>query len=257
MTFSLFIHPENQTILWNLINQQPLFSRIENKEEWFRNIISQFHEKMQRGNQNPTTKAELLNANKQTVQYMVQQLNEKYRGHSGFMPFNGGVGGGVVGGLSYDTTQLLNRNYEVYNPAEEKKRKQDQNNESFNRFEAEYHSMLKPIPPKGTELAQPLPPEDKMADMEGAVKNYEKMRELDLAKFMPPAPPIAPATNENKENSPQDLKQKIQEISAKNINAMFFPELNQPSNIIISPPSSSSNWNSFTISGQENYMKYA
>ncbi len=242
---SLYIHPDNQTILWNLINKSPLFSNVQNKEEWFRTIISQFHEQMISANHVPKTKEDLLNVNKQTLKYMVSQLNEKYGNQMGFLPFQQGGGGNIAGEYN---TQLANRNYEVYNPNELKQKKVEADNAQFNKFEAEYHSMLKPIPPLTIDFSQPVN-DGKIGNMEDAIKQHEKMREMDIAKYIPP-PPI--------KNAEESLKEKIQGISANTMgegSSGLFSEPKYPKQLIISPPSSD-NWTSFTSPTQENYVSY-
>lgn len=259
---SLYIHPDNQTILWDLVNSNRLFSNIPNKEEWFRNIISQFYEQMVSAKQIPTTREELLNVNKQTLKYMVSKLNEKYGVSSastnnfalstggGFSPFN-------QSGSEYGT-----RNYEVYNVNEEKKKKADQDNAQFSKFEAEYHSLLKPIPPVNVDFSQPIS-DGKINNMEDAIKQQEKFREMDLAKYASSPPPILPNnSHNNSEKIARDaLKEKIQGISANSSSvggvaaSGMFAEPKYPKNLIISPPQSE-NWSSFVSPSQDNYMTY-
>lgn len=243
---SLYIHPDNQTILWNLINKSPLFTNVPNKEEWFRNIISQFHQQMISANHSPKTKEDLLNVNRQTLKYMISQLNEKYGNTNKmeFSPFQQG-GGNIVGEYN---TQLSNRNYEVYNVNDEKKKKADYDNAQFNKFETEYHSLLKPIPPVTVDFSQPIN-EGKIGNIEDAIKQHEKMREMDIAKYIPP-PPI---TTKNAEES---LKEKIQGIAANTTEGgRLFAEEKYPKELIISPPKSE-NWTSFTSPNQDNYVSY-
>jgi len=44
---ALFIHPENQKILWNAISQSNLFQNLgDSRESWFRNAVEQFYKKI-------------------------------------------------------------------------------------------------------------------------------------------------------------------------------------------------------------------
>ena len=45
---ALFIHGENQKILWNAISQSILFQNLgDSKEPWFRNAVEQFYKKIE------------------------------------------------------------------------------------------------------------------------------------------------------------------------------------------------------------------
>ena len=69
---NLFIHSENQIMLWNVISQSLLFQNLGNsREEWFRNIIQQFHQNMP--NLVVTTEV-LQKLNKETINYMLDTL---------------------------------------------------------------------------------------------------------------------------------------------------------------------------------------
>jgi hypothetical protein len=252
---SLYIHPDNQTILWDLINKTQYFVNVPNKEEWFRNIISQFYQQMGSANQIPKTKEELLNVNKQTLKYMVSQLNEKYNknnstvGADGFTPFQQGGNGGDY------NNQYSTRNYEVYNVNDEKKKKADEDNAKFNKFETEYHSLLKPIPPVTVDFSQPIT-DGKIGNIDDVIKQHEKNREADLAKYMHPHPSPVVSKNQNQEEL---LKQKIQGISANTspseIRDKLFSEPKFPKELIISPPPSE-NWSSFSTRSQDNLVSY-
>ena len=71
---SLYIHPENQTLLWNTIRKNPKFQELSiNKDEWFSTIIKAFYEKIQY--LPPLTNQDLLQINRQTISYMMEQIN--------------------------------------------------------------------------------------------------------------------------------------------------------------------------------------
>ena len=67
-----YIHPENQKLLWTIIQRNVKFHQLPfSKEEWFSNIIKTFYEKVQY--QNLTT-PELTALNRQTVSYMMEDI---------------------------------------------------------------------------------------------------------------------------------------------------------------------------------------
>lgn len=72
---ALYVHPENQQMLWGLINTNPHMTQIfskyhpSQKSEWFKSIIESFY------NQNKhkeMTKTDLHQLNKETLAYMIQ-----------------------------------------------------------------------------------------------------------------------------------------------------------------------------------------
>lgn len=76
---SLYIHPNNQKLLWDLCNKNPLVSQIfppnlqKNKEEWFKNIISQIYYNLP-----PTISRDvLLIKNKETITIMINDLKSR------------------------------------------------------------------------------------------------------------------------------------------------------------------------------------
>ena len=77
---SLYVVPENQELLWNVISKnayiQDFFAPYnpEKKNEWFKSIIRTFYEryKMQK-----LTVADLNAVNKETISYMIQNIREQ------------------------------------------------------------------------------------------------------------------------------------------------------------------------------------
>lgn len=71
---SLYIEEKNQTLLWNLMNKNPIFSTIfpiiSQKTEWFKTIVSQIYSTLPP----KITNELLLNKNKETLKIMVNDL---------------------------------------------------------------------------------------------------------------------------------------------------------------------------------------
>ena len=65
---SLYIHPENQRVLWTTINKVNGFSE---KDEWFKQVIAHFYHQ---NSHRVLSREDLLKLNKETIEYMIQQL---------------------------------------------------------------------------------------------------------------------------------------------------------------------------------------
>jgi hypothetical protein len=79
---SLFIHKENQTLLWQLIHETPLWPAFEqvcrsHTELWFRNIISQFYDKYwEKYSIQPMSVSDLKQINKEIISFMVADIKK-------------------------------------------------------------------------------------------------------------------------------------------------------------------------------------
>lgn len=73
-TYSIFISPKNQTLLWKTINKSTLFNQLPPNEraEWFKNIIGYiYYEK----NTFFFDTDELVTLNKKTIHFILNELN--------------------------------------------------------------------------------------------------------------------------------------------------------------------------------------
>jgi hypothetical protein len=149
---SLYIHPENQTLLWNTIQKNPKFHQITiNKQEWFSSIIKSFYEKIQY--LPPLTPQDLLQINRQTISYMMEQINA----------------------LSVDRPKF----------AESKKVVTD-----FNARQQEYESSLKPKVPPIADFSEKIN-DDAIQNMDELLQQQIRQRDYDVeqAKERLPLPP--------------------------------------------------------------------
>jgi len=85
---ALFVHPENQKILWNIISGNPFIIRYfeskpsQAKELWFKQSIEDFYTRIQGKNIDPS---ELNNLNKEALTSMIQSVhlqNPQYTAHN-------------------------------------------------------------------------------------------------------------------------------------------------------------------------------
>jgi len=75
---SLYIHPENQKIIYKAISSFPLFEKSflnpQAKNEWFQNIVNNFYKKL---SINILNKKNLNEINRDTIAFMIQDLKKK------------------------------------------------------------------------------------------------------------------------------------------------------------------------------------
>lgn len=150
---ALYIHPENQTLLWNTIQKNPKFHQITiNKQEWFSGIIKSFYENIQY--LPPLTPQDLLQINRQTISYMMEQIN----------------------------TLLVDRPKFT----ESKKVVSD-----FNTRQQEYESALKPKLPPIADFSEKIN-DDAIQNMDELLQQQIRQRDYDVEKAkeqLPPPPP--------------------------------------------------------------------
>jgi hypothetical protein len=125
---SLFIHPTNQNILWNIITGNPLVinyfnSRPSlNKEQWFKTSISNFYS----NNKNRhLDKDELNNMNKELLTLMVQSIRNQNIGDSGM-----------------NSIDPLTSENVINTPPFVKENREDNFNSQFQQRQQEYDAMV-------------------------------------------------------------------------------------------------------------------
>jgi hypothetical protein len=72
---SLYVHPENQKLLWTTIQTSPMFRTDTEHAEWFRSVIETFYANLQ--HQNDLTPEQLRDVNMDTILYMVRELKRR------------------------------------------------------------------------------------------------------------------------------------------------------------------------------------
>jgi len=131
---ALFVHPENQKILWNIINGNPFIIRYfesqpqQAKEMWFKQSIEDFYSKIQGKEINPQ---ELNNINKEALTSMIQSVhlqNPQFSAHNSSIP--------------YQQQEPQNTIYNINTPPVIKDDKQEIFNKQFQMRQNEYDSML-------------------------------------------------------------------------------------------------------------------
>jgi len=178
---NLFIHPENQELLWNIMNKT---QNVHNREHWFRNCIQHFYDKIQNENLVINDKDSLENMNKNVLSYMIQNLHQskpEIQNQSN-LPI---------------ITHSINNYNGVYSDKENEKRiKQEKFNDAFGERQKQYENLFaKPIVPEinFTEKLDDGP----INNMEELVQLHLKDRENEIQKYLAinkiiPETPLSP-----------------------------------------------------------------
>jgi len=153
---ALFVHPENQRILWNIINGNPFIIRYfeakppQSKETWFKQSIEDFYTRLQGKTIDPN---DLNNLNKEALTSMIQSVhlqNPQYTAHnsSQYTPPQEHV----PAPQQYSTTQQYPNTHEPMNmmthsntintPGIVNESKEDIFNKQFQMRQQEYDTML-------------------------------------------------------------------------------------------------------------------
>lgn len=151
-----YIHPDNQTLLWNTIQKAPNFEKLgENKSQWFKTIIRDFYEN---DGKNINNQTDLKTINKSTIAYMVHSLKQLNTA----LPSNSGM----TERISHYTEQ-------------------------FNDRQKEYERMTaKPPPPQIDKINEKIA-DEAITNMEELIKQQLNQREQELKMFgQQPAAPI-------------------------------------------------------------------
>lgn len=174
MSTHLYVHPENQKLLWTTIQSVPFIANLPTqfKQEWFKNIIKMFYE------QNPDIrdKSSLQQINKQTIQYMVnsaKNILEKQQQSMPPSPYIRKENPAV--GIQSEFTRFESdskKNNEWYNKA-------------FAERQKEYEIMhAKPLAPD-VDFSIKLD-DSPINNMNELVEKYKKEREQDMTVYSSP-----------------------------------------------------------------------
>jgi len=210
---SLFIHPENQKILWNVISSSPQFQMVPQKEIWFKEIIQDFYNKTSHIQINPEG---LQILNKETIIYMLERMNNLSNG-SGAGPNTPTYQFQPVAQpqppmqqqqqqpmqqqqqqpmqqqpIYQQNMQNANISYQL-EPSHNVSRdylsgqKQDFLAQQYKQKQNEYESMRSREAPKDVNFRD-APLDTPISNMDELIKNHLRERDAELQKFAPPPP---------------------------------------------------------------------
>lgn len=238
---SLYIHAENQRLLWNTIQQVPQFQQINhiNKEVWFSNIIKQFYQTVQYLPQ--LSPQDLQQLNRQTISYMVNDLKKMTQ------PFT-----------------LATDNFAGSLYAKPKYAESQQTIHAYSSRQNDYEMMSKPKVPPVADFSEKFDDET-ITNMDELVQQQIKQREYDIARVkeqlpqhsgalkiqdpvdldniqVVPTPDAKKAVSWSNGNEIDELRNQVNEMTKK-LDAMYTkidmltaivpstPQIYQPSNL--------------------------
>jgi hypothetical protein len=225
---SLYIHAENQAILWQILQTVPALQTFQcpDKPAWFRSIVSKFYE----ANQFKSfSSAELQQMNRDTIAYMVRELNQATASTNTASTTANTTGTPTVtevalepmhhtenlhsysftnsflpGTSAFESTDVAIHDNGATIPKMGvhpktvtrnylSQQKQSAVNERFAQRQQEYDTMIKGVAPKPIDFRQPMTAEDDgiLENISDLVQKYRQER--DLLSEPPPALPAATA----------------------------------------------------------------
>ena len=163
---SLFIHNENQNLLWNIISKCEPFTRFfyrnnqYNPNLWFRNIIQKFYSE---NTSNRFTKDGLNELNREVLKYMVDDLKTLLNPQQ--VPI-------MEQPIHSNVSSFVETREEMFS-------------RQFDEKQKEYNSLLaKPVPPTvdfGGNIK-----DEAISNMDDLLRNQMKQREEELKQYSPP-----------------------------------------------------------------------
>ena len=166
---ALYIHPENQELLWKVVNKNPMiqdyFMRYPQniKETWFKQIVSAFYER----NRNVAFNADnLYEINKDTLNYMVQDVKRNI--------------------AHMQEQQSIQRSQPPLTgvPARDEK-KEEKFMSQYNQFQNNYYSMFDKKPPDSIDFREKFNDPPVSGNMEDLVQKHLRERDEELKKYAP------------------------------------------------------------------------
>jgi hypothetical protein len=177
---SLYIQDENQKIIWESMNKVPKFQTFHgNREQWFREIIEQFysHNKFKL-----ISMQELRQLNRDTVTYMIKDLNARdvvQPSHVPFMGFSGPVPTPVSHGeiVKFPSSTLegkvATRDFML-------EQKQEELNKQFSTRQQEYGEMLNRGPTQDVDFRATASEDKPIENMDELIQQHMKQREYEI-----------------------------------------------------------------------------
>lgn len=172
---SLYILPENQTLIWNTISKVGNFQKKEQKQEWFRSIIQQFYNKT-----NPHIGVqELRSLNKETIQYMIQDLKQNNQSFS----YHGFSANNLFPNNSLEANTMESRNYLM-------DQKKSEINDKFENRQQEYGSMLQRPQVEEIDFSEKKQDDVPLENIDSLLQRQMKEREYDIQPLQPKTPKV-------------------------------------------------------------------
>ena len=238
---SQFIHNNNQSLLWKVINNTPqtinYFANAQSgeKERWFQTVIGHVY------NQYNGQNISLRDMNKRAIDFMLQSLAPKEKTQSesvssgpyqsvpyqsvpyqSSVPYPSASAPSVpYPSVPYQSSQSASAPSVPY-PSVPYKTREQQVTDQFTRRQAEYESMIKKETPTPHFIENVK--DEAILDLGSAVKEYMKQRNQDSEVNLPPSPLGSPSAQQPSAQQPS-----AQQPSAQQPSALGSPSAQQPS----------------------------
>jgi hypothetical protein len=193
---SLFIHAENQKLLWETINKSPLLlqhpkfnTNPNQKSEWFREIVKQVYYSIPAYETRNLTRDELQQYNRSAIKTMLASLNG-----------GGGVGGPPASAYPNNPVGQPARPVSILKePVTEFSRnmvKKNEFQEQFSNRQKEYETMFQKPLPKEINFSEDLD-DGVITNMEELIQKQKRQREMEISQqftvgIAPPELPVPP-----------------------------------------------------------------
>lgn len=173
---SAFVHPENQKIIWNIVNSNQYVNAYFNanknvsKESWFRGIIEKFYSQHQDKN---LSMPELNQLNKDALSFMIQSI------HNTAPVFQNNP---TTNENNYDMNPI--QKTEILTPPLIENTREQQSISAFNDRQQEYQNMMKKNVPQEIDFKEG-DKDEAIQNMDDLIKHHMKEREEQL-QMIPP-----------------------------------------------------------------------
>lgn len=181
---SAFVHPENQKIIWNIVNSNQYVNAYFNanknvsKEAWFRGIIEKFYSQHQDKN---LSMPELNQLNKDTLSFMIQSI------HNTAPVFQDSS---ITSQNNYDMNPI--QKTEILTPPLIENTREQRSISAFKDRQQEYQNMMKKTMPDEIDFKEG-DKDEAIQNMDDLIKQHMKERE----EQMQMVPPVVQMPNKN------------------------------------------------------------
>jgi hypothetical protein len=191
---SSYVHPENQQLLWNILQNTELvtqfFSKYEpiHKERWFKSVIQMFYEK---NKHNHIDLQELNRLNRETLSYMMSSIRERVT-EPPSLPVPAPAPNPAPSLSQPPSTAFSRENIQHY--------RQEAFQSQFQERQKEYESLLEKKSPTEIDFRE-KEKDTAITNMDDLIKTHIQQREEELKKLQmnvqpPVSVPTEPLTNE-------------------------------------------------------------
>jgi hypothetical protein len=246
---SLFIHRENQELLWNIINKtQPFIETFKNSHpnsanDWFRSIIQSYYYENNLHNIHNITPATLNTINRNILSYMISKLKQNtniYNVNTNIINNNNNNNNNNnFSSLTQNTAQFMETSY-----SRMQNNKEDNYGNQFAARQKEYETMFaKPTPPVDSKLNDNIK-DEVITNMEELIEQHRKQREDELKMVQPPIYSASNSNNNsnNNEQIVQNIPQNIPSQTSSNKVIINEETILEPDNLIEIKQNKSVSW---------------